>query len=93
MSKNTPPGRGERESRREDDHGDTTELIAAIEESNGGRYAYHNPLSTDGKGVGDEVETECNSRYPDSAFVLRTRSWAQRRWLSPCQRCEWPKDG
>lgn len=89
MSGNTPPERSEREGRRKEDAGEATELVAAIEASNGGRYAYHNPRSTDGKEVGDEVETECNSRYPDSTFVLRPRSWAQRRWLSPCQRCDW----
>lgn len=92
MTENTPPGRNERELRRSGDDGDGTERIAAIEESNGGRYAYHKPLATDGKDIGEEVETECNSRYPDSNFVLRSRSWAQRRWLSPCQRCEWDED-
>ena len=68
------------------------ELVAVIESSNGGRYAYHKPKSPSEHELGEEVDTDCSPRNPNSEFVLRRHSWAQRRWLSPCQRCNWTSE-
>ena len=82
--------KSEQEScRDQNEDSDNVEYIAVIEASNGGRYAYYKPESPSEHKLGEEVNTDCNPRNPDSEFVLRRYSWAQRRWLSPCQLCGW----
>ena len=88
MAGTTPPRRTERVSRAEGDTGPHDRLVAVLESCVGGRYAYHTPDLTDGLSEGDTVELTCNSAKPDSEYVLRPQSWAQQRWMSPCQVCE-----